>query len=136
MPEYSPLDARSRTRIGPRLLAWYDKYRRDLPWRYSRDPYCIWVSEIMLQHTRVAAVIERYGKVLERFPNVAALAKVDVAEVLTLWSGLGYYRRARALHQAAQLIVASGGSLPTTAGEWRAALGQLKADAPAPPEEP
>jgi A/G-specific adenine glycosylase len=106
-----------------RLLAWYDKNHRDLPWRHTGDPYRIWVSEIMLQQTRVAAVIDRYGIFLERFPDVRALAKADVAEVLALWSGLGYYRRARSLHQAARQIVASRGAMPGTALQWRALPG-------------
>jgi A/G-specific adenine glycosylase len=92
-------------RLSAQLLAWYDANRRDLPWRRTADPYCIWVSEIMLQQTRVVAVTERYTVFLERFPTVADLARALEAEVLTLWSGLGYYRRARMLHQAAQFVV-------------------------------
>ena len=102
-----------------RLLDWYDKNRRDLPWRHTSDPYRIWVSEIMLQQTRVAAVIERYRTFLERFPHVRALAKAELPEVLALWSGLGYYRRARSLHLAARQIVASAGTMPGTALQWR-----------------
>jgi A/G-specific adenine glycosylase len=86
------------------LLRWYDEHRRDLPWRGTRDPYRIWLSEIMLQQTRVAAVIDHYRTFLERFPNVRALASASEDEVLAAWSGLGYYRRARMLHQAAQQI--------------------------------
>ena len=84
------------------LLRWYDKHRRDLPWRETRDPYRIWLSEIMLQQTRVAAVVDHYRIFLERFPNVQALAAASEDAVLAAWSGLGYYRRARMLHQAAQ----------------------------------
>lgn len=98
------------------LLAWYDQHRRDLPWRRTRDPYAIWVSEIMLQQTRVAAVIERYNAFLQRFPTVNLLAAAKEPEVLALWSGLGYYRRARMLHRAARFVVEHcGGKLPETA---------------------
>jgi len=102
------------------LLAWYEENRRDLPWRRTRDPYAIWVSEIMLQQTRVAAVVERYESFLRRFPTVLELGRADEAEVLTLWSGLGYYRRARMLHRAAQFVVAElGGAMPSTAAGLR-----------------
>jgi len=101
-----------------RLLAWYDRNRRDLPWRASRDPYAIWVSEIMLQQTRVAVVVERYKEFLLRFPSLAALAAAPEQEVLALWSGLGYYRRARMLHKAAQFVVEQlSGAMPATAEE-------------------
>jgi A/G-specific adenine glycosylase len=86
------------------LLAWYDRNRRDLPWRKTRDPYAIWLSEIMLQQTRVAAVLGYYRIFLERFPDVAALAAASEDAVLAAWSGLGYYRRARMLHQCAREI--------------------------------
>jgi A/G-specific adenine glycosylase len=102
------------------LLEWYERSRRDLPWRRSRDPYAIWVSEIMLQQTRVAVVVERYQAFMARFPTVAALARASEQDVLALWSGLGYYRRARMLHTAAQGIVADrGGVMPETAAELR-----------------
>jgi A/G-specific adenine glycosylase len=87
------------------LLQWYDEHRRDLPWRETRDPYCIWLSEIMLQQTRVAAVLDHYHNFLERFPTIDALAATSEDAVLAAWSGLGYYRRARMLHQCAQVIV-------------------------------
>jgi A/G-specific adenine glycosylase len=87
------------------LLAWYDRHRRDLPWRANRDPYRVWLSEIMLQQTRVAAVIERYQEFLRRFPTVEKLAAAREASVLAAWSGLGYYRRARMMHAAAKVIV-------------------------------
>jgi A/G-specific adenine glycosylase len=87
------------------LLRWYDRNRRDLPWRRTRDPYRIWLSEIMLQQTRVAAVLEHYRIFLERFPNVEALAAGPEDAVLAAWSGLGYYRRARMLHQCAKELV-------------------------------
>ena len=102
------------------LLAWYDRHRRDLPWRASRDPYRVWLSEIMLQQTRVAAVIEHYHEFLRRFPTVEKLAAAREASVLAAWSGLGYYRRARMLHAAARVIVREhGGRFPTTADELR-----------------
>jgi A/G-specific adenine glycosylase len=95
------------------LLRWYDRHRRDLPWRKTRDPYRIWLSEIMLQQTRVAAVLDHYRVFLERFPNVQALAAASEDAVLAAWSGLGYYRRARMLHQAARQIAEQhGGGFP------------------------
>src|SRR5215475_11734433 len=97
------------------LLRWYEDNKRDLPWRWTQDPYAIWVSEIMLQQTRVAAVIEKYKAFLERFPTVESLAEADEQAVLALWSGLGYYRRARMLHKAAQAVMADwGGAMPKT----------------------
>jgi len=103
-----------------RLLEWYDRCRRDLPWRQSRDPYAIWVSEIMLQQTRVAVVTDRYQAFLEQFPTLAALAAAPEQNVLALWSGLGYYRRARMLHKAARSVMEHrGGKLPGTAEELR-----------------
>lgn len=107
-------------RMRHELLHWYDRSKRDLPWRHTNDPYAIWVSEIMLQQTRVAVVIERWKTFIERFPTVRALAKADEQEVLALWSGLGYYRRARMLHKAAQTVVTGhAGRMPTTAAELR-----------------
>ena len=107
-------------RMRQELLDWYDRNKRDLPWRRTQDPYGIWVSEIMLQQTRVAVVIERWKAFLERFPTVRELAKADEQDVLALWSGLGYYRRARMLHKAAQTIVAEhAGKMPTTSEELR-----------------
>ncbi len=98
------------------LLAWYGEHRRDLPWRRTRDPYLIWISEIMLQQTRVAAVLEHYARFTARFPRVENLAAATEAEVLALWSGLGYYRRARMMHWAAQAIAGEhGGTMPRTA---------------------
>jgi A/G-specific adenine glycosylase len=89
------------------LLDWFGTYQRNLPWRKNRDPYRIWISEIMLQQTRVAAVIPYYEKFLQRFPDVKALAIAPQEEVLRLWSGLGYYSRARNLQKAAQQILAN-----------------------------
>jgi A/G-specific adenine glycosylase len=107
------LPGRELSIFHKRLLAWFREYRRDLPWRRTRDPYRIWLSEIMLQQTRVAAVIPYYERFLERFPDVQALAAAPQEEVLRLWSGLGYYSRARNLQQAAQQIVAKhSGNFP------------------------
>jgi A/G-specific adenine glycosylase len=98
------------------LLAWYDTHRRDLPWRENRDPYRVWLSEIMLQQTRVVAVIDHYRKFLRRFPTVEKLAAAREGSVLAAWSGLGYYRRARMMHAAAKAIVREhGGKFPQTA---------------------
>ncbi len=95
------------------LLCWYDDNRRNLPWRETQDPYRIWISEIMLQQTRVAAVLDYYRKFLEQFPNVHTLAAASEDSVLAAWSGLGYYRRARMLHQCAKHIVEKlGGRFP------------------------
>jgi A/G-specific adenine glycosylase len=111
------------SRITPRalaqfqhsLLAWYRHHRRDLPWRASRDPYRIWVAEIMLQQTRIAAVLPYYHHFLKRFPTVRSLARAREQQVLQLWSGLGYYSRARHLHRAAKEIVARhDGKFPAT----------------------
>ena len=91
------------------LLDWYRRARRDLPWRRTRDPWAIWVSEVMLQQTRVEHVIAYFGPFLERFPTVGSLAEAPLDDALARWSGLGYYRRLRLLHRAAQsMIVATG----------------------------
>src|SRR5882757_10923430 len=98
------------------LLAWYRAHKRDLPWRATPDPYRIWVSEIMLQQTRVAAVLEHYRLFLAAFPTVEALAAASEPEVLALWSGLGYYRRARMLYRAAKRVAENcAGVMPRTA---------------------
>jgi A/G-specific adenine glycosylase len=95
--------------IRRKLTRWYLTHRRDLPWRRTRDPYAIWVSEIMLQQTRVAAVIPYYERFLKRFPRVKDLAQASETELLSLWSGLGYYSRARNMQKAARQIVDAGG---------------------------
>jgi A/G-specific adenine glycosylase len=106
------------------LLAWYHAHARDLPWRESCDPYRVWVSEIMLQQTRVTAVIAHYHEFLRRFPTVEKLARAREASVLAAWSGLGYYRRARMLHAAAKVVVRErDGKFPETTEEWRALPG-------------
>lgn len=95
------------------LLAWYGRHARDLPWRRNRDPYAIWVSEVMLQQTQVATVKGYFERFMTALPTIAALATVDEQAVLRLWEGLGYYRRARQLHQAAQVLVREhGGAFP------------------------
>jgi len=95
------------------LLRWYDVHRRPLPWRATRDPYRVWLSEVMLQQTRVATAIPFYRAFLERFPTLGALARAREADVLTAWAGLGYYRRARRLREAARLVVREhGGRVP------------------------
>jgi len=101
------------------LLSWYDQHRRDLPWRRDRDPYRVWVSEIMLQQTRVAAVLDHYARFMKKFPTVESLASAREASVLAIWSGLGYYHRARRMHQAAKVIASErGGDFPQTAEAW------------------
>jgi A/G-specific adenine glycosylase len=106
------------------LLTWYGAHKRDLPWRATRDPYRIWVSEIMLQQTRVAAVLEHYRLFVAAFPTVQSLAAASEAEVLALWSGLGYYRRARMLHRAAKMVVETlAGAMPRTGEGLRALPG-------------
>ncbi len=101
------------------LLRWYDANRRALPWRRDHDPYRVWVSEIMLQQTRVAAVLDHYARFLRRFPTVQSLAAAREASVLAVWSGLGYYHRARRMHQAAKVIVRQRqGEFPRSAEAW------------------
>ncbi len=94
-----------------KLLAWFDKHQRILPWRNDRDPYRVWVSEVMLQQTTVAAVIPFFERFLQTFPSVQALAAADEQAVLKQWEGLGYYRRARHLHAASKRVVAEHGGL-------------------------
>jgi A/G-specific adenine glycosylase len=103
-----------------RLMSWYRSHARELPWRGVSDPYRTWLSEVMLQQTRVGAVIQHYENFLRRFPTMLSLALASEAEVLATWSGLGYYRRARMLHKTAQFLTRErGGVLPGTAVELR-----------------
>ena len=102
--------AAQKQQLRRRLLAWYADHARDLPWRKSRDPYRVWVSEIMLQQTQVATVREYFNRFIAAFPTVDDLAAADEQKVLRLWEGLGYYRRARQLHAAAKRIVADHAS--------------------------
>lgn len=106
-------------RIAPRLIAWQRVHgRHGLPWQQTRDPYRVWLSEIMLQQTQVAAVIEYYTRFLKAFPTLKKLAQAQTPEVMAQWAGLGYYARARNLHACAQRVVSEwGGSFPTTAQE-------------------
>jgi A/G-specific adenine glycosylase len=98
------------------LLAWFSRVKRPLPWRRTRDPYAIWVSEVMLQQTTVPVVIPYFDRFMKRFPTVAALASSDEDDVLALWSGLGYYSRARNLRAGARQVMEDhGGRFPTTA---------------------
>ena len=105
------------------LLNWYDRNRRDLPWRGTRDPYRVWLSEIMLQQTQAETVKGYYARFLERFPTVQALAAAPEEAVLKLWEGLGYYSRARNLHAAAKAVAAAGGAFPPDAAGLRALKG-------------
>lgn len=125
------------------LLDWYDRHGRSLPWRETEDPYAIWVSEVMCQQTRVDTAIPYYHRFLERFPTPQALASASEDEVLAVWSGLGYYRRARMLHAGVKELVATyGGELPMDAearrslpgvGRYTAgALGSIAFDLPEP----
>jgi len=101
------LSGQDEDAIRRALLAWFRRNARSLPWRRSRDPYAVWVSEVMLQQTQVATVIPYYQRFLDAFPTVTDLARAPLEQVLKLWSGLGYYRRARHLHQAAQELARS-----------------------------
>ncbi len=117
MPE---MDAATLSRLRRNLRRWYAGAARDLPWRRSCDPYQIWVSEIMLQQTTVAAVVPYFERFLSRFPTVHELAAASLEDVLRLWEGLGYYSRARNLHRAAGVIVNEfGGRFPNSAEELR-----------------
>lgn len=121
-PREAKDSVKSRLPIAGPLLDWFDSARRDLPWRQEpRDAYATWISEVMLQQTRVDVVVPYYTKFLARFPTLGALAQAPLDDVLAHWSGLGYYARARNLHKAAQAALASHGALPGTA----AALAEL-----------
>jgi len=118
-PEKIPVERFQRD-----LLKWFDQHKRDLPWRCNRNPYRVWLSEIMLQQTRVAAVLEHYARFVRRFPTIKKLAAARESSVLAAWSGLGYYRRARMLHAAAKIIVLErAGQFPTSAADLRALPG-------------
>ncbi|WP_438030557.1 A/G-specific adenine glycosylase [Sorangium sp. So ce233] len=113
-PPPAATDPSERDReIVAALAAWFDRVARDLPWRRTRDPYAIWLSEVMLQQTRVETVIPYYERFLARYPTIFALASAEIDDVLSLWSGLGYYRRARVLHLAArEVTLRHDGALP------------------------
>lgn len=117
----APFSQRELTQFQRKILTWYRQHQRALPWRLpavagaGRDPYRIWVAEIMLQQTRIAAVLPYYERFLEKFPDVACLARASQPEVLRLWSGLGYYSRARNMHAAAlEIVERHGGAFPHT----------------------
>lgn len=123
---------RTLARIRENLLEWYDANKRDLPWRRTRDPYAIWISETMLQQTRVETVIPYYERFLARFPDVESLATAEAEEIYAAWTGLGYYSRARNLHTAARsLLEEHGGRLPreATALSELAGIGRYTAGA-------
>jgi A/G-specific adenine glycosylase len=118
--EPAEFDEASVRAIARSLSRWFEQHARDLPWRHSRDPYAIWVSEIMLQQTRVDTVERHWGRFMERFPDLASLASADEDAVLQQWSGLGYYRRARLLHRGAKHVhEVLGGVLPSAAEQLR-----------------
>ncbi len=107
-----------------KLGAWFDEKRRDLPWRRTKDPYAIWLSEVMLQQTRVKTVEDYYPRFLANYPTVESLARADLGDVLRAWSGLGYYRRARALYSGAREVVDRyGGKLPDDVAALRSISG-------------
>lgn len=116
------LDALRASQFRELLLAWYAAAKRDLPWRKIADPYAVWISEIMLQQTRVAAVIPYYNRFLARFPNFRSLAESTESDLLAHWSGLGYYYRARNMQKAASVMFAAG-AFPSTYDEIRALPG-------------
>ena len=107
------MESSKSVRLTSIIAAWYDANKRDLPWRRTRDPYRVWISEIMLQQTRVAAVIPYYERFLKTFPSPIELAAASDDELLNAWAGLGYYSRARNVREAARRIVARGGFPPT-----------------------
>ena len=120
-PQFSTEERRT---LRSDLLAWYDRHRRDLPWRDIDDPYRTWVAEMMLQQTQVATVVDYYRDWMERFPTVESVAAAEIDEILDAWEGLGYYRRARYLHRSANKIVDEyGGGLPETAEELENLIG-------------
>jgi A/G-specific adenine glycosylase len=115
---------REDSRLRAAVLRWFRTHRRPLPWRLNGDPYSVWISEIMLQQTQIATVIPFYERFLKTFPDAASLARAPLERVLELWSGLGYYRRARNLHAAARKIVAEfGGRFPRAQEEARSLPG-------------
>ncbi len=112
------------SRFQQHLIGWYRQNQRRLPWRKTREPYCIWVSEVMLQQTQVATVIDYYQRFINRFPDIGALAKADRQSVLKAWEGLGYYARARNLHQAVRRVTTEyQGKIPAEYDRFRALPG-------------
>lgn len=120
MPVATPRQAAVRQqRLRKDLLRWYRRNARDLPWRRTRDPYAIWVSEAMLQQTRIDVATPYYRRWMQRFPTIEALAQADPEDVLRAWAGLGYYSRARNLHAAARQVAADGARMPRSAAALR-----------------
>jgi A/G-specific adenine glycosylase len=118
------IPAATQMRIQQHLMRWYQAYHRHLPWRESTDPYRIWVSEVMLQQTRVKTVVPYFHRFLAAFPSIRDLAEADPGQVLKLWEGLGYYARARNLHKAAQQVISlSQGRIPDRFSEFKALPG-------------
>jgi A/G-specific adenine glycosylase len=122
VPEQAMLGRTEIERFREQLLAWFDRHQRELPWRRTREPYAIWISEIMLQQTRVAAAISYYERFLTRFPDFRSLANASESDLLAHWAGLGYYQRARNLQKAARLM-RDAGRFPTTIEEIRSLPG-------------
>jgi len=121
-----PVPPARRASLRRRLLAWYERARRELPWRFPQhgaDPYRVWLAEVMLQQTQVATAVPYYARFVARFPTIEALAAAEEDEVLALWSGLGYYARARNLLAAARAAMARHGGLPADPGALRALPG-------------
>lgn len=114
-----PLDPAWVAQVRERLLAWFSVNRRSMPWRDNPSPYYVWLAEVMLQQTQVATVIPYFERFVERFPTIEALASAPLEEVLRYWEGLGYYSRARHLHETAKRIVQAGGQFPSTAEKLR-----------------
>lgn len=112
---FGKIDGERAAGLVNALLSWYDKNKRDLPWRESADPYHVWVSEIMAQQTRIAALLPYYERFMALFPTVRTLARAETSDVLKAWEGLGYYARAHNLHDAAKIVVNEyGGEMPRT----------------------
>lgn len=122
-PKSIPDETSRRRRFKRRLLAWFRRHGRDLPWRRTRDPYQVLVSEVMLQQTQVSRVRDYYPRFLQQFPTLADLAAARPQRVREAWAGLGYYRRAANLHRLAREVVRAGGVLPRTADGLRALPG-------------
>lgn len=120
MPVRNPRRETKPASFSRRLLAWYEKNARDLPWRRTRNPYCIWVSEVMLQQTTVATVVAYYERWMRFFPTLKKAARAPIKKILSAWQGLGYYQRARNLHRAAKIICRTyGGRIPAAPDELK-----------------
>src|SRR5687767_1838395 len=116
LPKFARVPDHIRRQFGRRLRAWFRRHGRDLPWRQTRDPYRVLVSELMLQQTQVARVLERYDGFLHEFPTLESVARSRRARVMEAWSGLGYYARARNLHALARTVTRGDGTLPSDPG--------------------